>query len=203
MTLYLVLLLSKRKRREIFQQNSRVEVKSKTPEVREVHLLLPYSKNRKTVEYELKTLNRKPITFTPDKYEDKKVEVVFNTTALEDRNLNLDCSDRGLSGDTEKDRSGSINPDFVDSFSNSFKKKFLWPTRFLELETRKLDEPIKPIEIREVGKNPKQAFYGQIPKLNLGKNSAHMLVSNLKMNWNGLILKYPPSSKIILKQNLS
>ena len=70
------------------------------------------------------------MTFTPNKYEDNNVEVVFNTTTIQNTNLN---PDEGVSGETEKDGSGFINPDFVDSFSNLF-KKFLWPTRFLERE---------------------------------------------------------------------
>lgn len=70
------------------------------------------------------------MTFIPNKYEDNIVEVVFNTTTIEKKNLN---PDEGVSSETEKDGSGFINPDFVDSFSNSF-KKFLWPTRFIERE---------------------------------------------------------------------
>ena len=60
---------------------------------------------------------------------------------------------------------------FEDSFSGKFQKHFLWPTRFLDRETRKENEPLEPMEVWEVGKNSRRPFYGQIletagPRLN-------------------------------------
>ena len=134
-----------------------------------------------------KNTNRKPINFTPDKYDDNEVEVVLNKKALEDEIQNPKCSGSGICTNTDIDRSSSTNTDFVDSFSNTFKKKFLWPTRFLERETRKLDEPIEPMEVSEVGKNTKRAFYGQIlesagPRINSKAQIGYNLVFSVGRN---------------------
>ena len=63
----------------------------------------------------------------------------------------------------------------------------MWPTRFLECETRKLDEPIQPIEVSEVGKNTKQVFYGQIlesaePRINSKAQIGYNLVFSVGRN---------------------
>ena len=63
----------------------------------------------------------------------------------------------------------------------------MWPTRFLECETTKLDEPIQPIEVSEVGKNTKQVFYGQIlesaePRINSKAQIGYNLVFSVGRN---------------------
>ena len=60
---------------------------------------------------------------------------------------------------------------FTDSYSNNFKKQFIWPSKFLERESRRKDEPIDPIGVDQISKNSNRAFFGQIlesagPRLN-------------------------------------
>ena len=52
--------------------------------------------------------------------------------------------------------SSSSNPDFKDSYSNVFKKHFIIPTRILERETRKENNLVEAMEVRDLGKNLKR-----------------------------------------------
>jgi len=84
------------------------------------------------------------------------------------------------------DKQGS-SQEFRDSFSNSFTKMFLWPSRFLERKSRKKDEPIEPIEVDQIGKHTKRAFYGQIlesagPRLNSSAQVGYNLVFTVGRN---------------------
>ena len=52
-----------------------------------------------------------------------------------------------------------------------YKKKFLWPEKFLNRESQKESEPIEPIEPKDVGKQSVRPFFGQVletlgPRLN-------------------------------------
>ena len=81
----------------------------------------------------------------------------------------------------------SYNPDYKDSYSNVFKKHFIFPTRFLERETRKENEPMEAMEVSAIGKNSKRAFFGQIlesagPRLNSSEQVGYNLVFSVGKN---------------------
>jgi len=116
---------------------------------------------------------RKKITFSPHKYEDHNDGVLNNMDNGEDLEEMLP-EDKGEAG-------CSYNPDYKDTYSNVFKKHFIFPTRFLERETRKENEPIEAMEVSEIGKNSKRAFFGQIlesagPRLNSNEQVGYNLV---------------------------
>ena len=58
----------------------------------------------------------------------------------------------------------SSNLNFTDSFFNSFTKKFIWPTMFLERESRKKNEPsdVSQLKSRRSVRTPNGRFFGQI-----------------------------------------
>ena len=122
---------------------------------------------------------RKKITFSPHKYEDHNDGVLNNMDNGEDLEEMLP-EDKGEAG-------CSYNPDYKDTYSNVFKKHFIFPTRFLERETRKENEPIEAMEVSEIGKNSKRAFFGQIlesagPRLNSSEQVGYNLVFSVGKN---------------------
>ena len=138
---------------------------------------------------------RKTITFTPDKNEEEtEVSLISGEVGDEDKvNVFTENEKTGNSttnGEADIEELGegsSTNPDFTDSFSNSFTKQFLWPSRFLERETRKQGEPVEPIEVGQIGKHSKRAFYGQIlestgPRLNSKEKVGYNLLFSVGRN---------------------
>ena len=90
-----------------------------------------------------------PIVFTPDSLGQKELNVGINTgtekeAVMNDQleeTLNTDKTEGEDSQDPIEGSSQSFN--FTDSYSNNFKKKFIWSSRFLERESRRKDR--KPV----------------------------------------------------------
>ena len=134
----------------------------------------------------------KRIFFSPDRNvtNENKVSNISNKQNEEvskevDGNKDSEKETSITSWDSAEKQEGS--QEFRDSFSNSFTKVFLWPSRFLERESRKKDEPIEPIEVDQIGKNTKRAFYGQIlesagPRLNSSAQVGYNLVFTVGRN---------------------
>ena len=134
---------------------------------------------------------RKPILFSPSNDNEEEQEI-----AISDGSNSEIFDIKGSTKHTNEDNEGepldlgegsSSNLNFTDSFSNSFTKKFIWPTRFMERESRKKNEPIEPIEIEAIGKNTKRAFFGQIletagPRLNSSEKVGFNLVFTVGRN---------------------
>ena len=138
---------------------------------------------------------RKEITFTPDRYEEQETEVALVSTEKEKEDTPNDPNDSN--DETERSRNredyedlgegSSRNPNFTDSFQKLYKKQFLWPSRFLERETRRQGEPVEPIEVGNIGKHSKRAFYGQIlessgPRLNSKEKIGYNIVFSVGRN---------------------
>ena len=139
------------------------------------------------------TKPRNPIVFSPDSLGHKELNVVINTgmekeAVMNDqleKTLNTDKTEGEDSQDPIEGNSQMFN--FTDSYSNNFKKKFIWPSRFLERESRRKDEPIDPIGVDQIGKNSKRAFFGQIlesagPRLNSIEKNGFNLVFTVGKN---------------------
>jgi len=110
-------------------------------------------------------------------------EAVMNDQLEE--TLNTDKTEGEDSQDPIEGSSQMFN--FTDSYSNNFKKKFIWPSRFLERESRRKDEPIDPIGVDQISKNSKRAFFGQIlesagPRLNSIEKNGFNLVFTVGKN---------------------
>ena len=65
-----------------------------------------------------------------------------------------------------------------------YKKKFLWPEKFLNRESRKESEPIEPIEPKDIGKQSVRPFFGQVmetlgPRLNSSEQKSWNLCVKL------------------------
>ena len=135
---------------------------------------------------------RKEITFTPDRYGEQELEVALVSKEKEKEDTPNDSKDETGGSRNHEDyedlgEGSSRNPNFTDSFQKSFKKHFLWPSRFLERETRRQGEPVEPIEVGNIGKHSKRAFYGQIlessgPRLNSKEKIGYNIVFSVGRN---------------------
>ena len=87
------------------------------------------------------TKPRNPIVFSPDSLSQKELNVVIITGKEKEAVLN-DLLEKTLNTDKTEEED-SLDPvegssqmfDFTDSYSNNFKKKFIWPSIFLERES--------------------------------------------------------------------
>ena len=71
----------------------------------------------------------------------------------------------------EENKGKTILVDSTQPSTSGYIRKFIWPENFINRESRKDDEPIEPLEPKDIGKTSSRPFFGQVleslgPRLN-------------------------------------
>ena len=79
------------------------------------------------------------------------------------------------------------------SSGSSYKKKFLWPEKFLTRETRKDSKPVEPIEPKDIVKQSSRPFFGQVmeslgPRLNTNEQKSWNLCFKIGRNCSSMVI---------------
>ena len=62
----------------------------------------------------------------------------------------------------EENKGKTILVDSTQPSTSEYIRKFIWPENFINRESRKDDEPIEPLEPKDIGKTSSRPFFGQV-----------------------------------------